>query len=207
MSIKKNQHLLLTEKRAKAFARLFGGKPDKVFPFHSFNDAPDAYLIDVMVFRLDLPDFPGRVVAAVTNGMSDVIMRDGQTGEPSRCELIQYFHDCDPEHARRLYDLAWIPLFDGFALGPFQTMAMPDAVVPGSALNNALFMPPIITAHREFSLDIDGLPVQLLWHIPISDEELAYKKANGINALVKRMETVELPWILDEAERPDLLAD
>lgn len=205
MSNKKSAHLLLTERRAKAFSRLFGGKPDKVFPFHSFNDAADAYLIDVMVYRLDLAEFTGRVVAALTNGMSDYIMTDEQTGERSRCELIQYFHDCDLEHARRLYDLAWIPLFDEFALGPFQTMALPDAVLEGSPLKNAFFLPPIVTAHRDFELDIEGLPLQLLWHIPISDAELAYKKANGVDALVKRMEAVELPWIFDEAERPDLL--
>jgi hypothetical protein len=205
MANNKSTHLKLTERRGKAFAQLFGGKPDKVFPFHGFNDDADAYLIDVLVYRLELAEFPGRVVAAVTNGMSDHVMTDEQTGKRSRCELIQYFHDCDFDHARRLYDLAWIPLFDGFALGPFQTISMPDPVVEDSPLNNAFFLPPILTAHRDFELDIDGVPLRLLWHIPISDDELAYKKANGVNPLVKRMEAVGLPWIFDEAERPALL--
>lgn len=205
MSDKKLEHLALTQLRGPAFARLFGGKPEKVFPFHSFNEENDAYLIDVLVFSLDLKEFPGRVVAAVTNGMSDYAMTDATTGDRRRCELIQYFHVCDFDHAQRLYDLAWIPLMDKFSLGPYDTIAMPDAVVEDSPLNNAFFLPPLLNAHREFELMIEGQPMHLLWHVPISDDELAFKKHHGANALIQRMEAAQLPWIFDEVERPPLL--
>jgi hypothetical protein len=205
MSDNKLEHIALTQLRGPAFVKLFGGKPEKIFPFHGFDDADDAYLIDILIFSLDLEQFPGRVVAAVTNGMSDYVMTDAETGARSRCELIQYFHDCDVDHAQRLYDLAWLPLMDGFSLGEYQTIAMPDAVLEDSPLKNAFFLPPLLTAHKEFRVEIKEMPVRLLWHVPISDDELAFKKQHGANALIERMQAAELPWIFDEAERPPLL--
>lgn len=205
MPNRKQHHLALTKLRNNAFVKLFASEPQEVFPYSAFDDGEDAYAIDVLVFPLDLAEFPGRIVAAVTNGMSDVDMADAHSGDVRRCELIQYFHECDFSHARRLYDLAWIPLMDGFSLGPYETLAMPDAVNEGSLLKNALFMPPLLTAHREFQLPVEGTPMSLLWHIPISDSELDFKKQHGVNALIERMEAVELPWIFDEEERPPLL--
>ena len=208
MSDLKLAHLALTKQRAAAYATLFGGKPEKIFPYHGFysDDEDDKpYLIDVFIFPLEFEEFPGRATAAVTNGMSDYVITDAQTGQRSRCELIQYFHDCDFDHAERLFDLAYITLFDGFSLGPYQTIAMPDAVLDDSPLRNSFFMPPLPTPHRNFQIEIEGVPMSLLWHVPISDEELAYKKKNGPNSLIERMQTVELPWIFDEAERPSLL--
>lgn len=205
MSDKKLEHLALTKLRGPAFVTLFGGKPEKIYPYHGFDDGDDAYLIDVLIFALDLEQFPGRVVAAVTNGMSDYVMVDQDTGARSRCELIQYFHDCDVDHARRLYELAWLPLMDKFALGEFQTIALPEAVLEDSPLNNAFFLAPLLTAHKHFRMEIRDMPVRLLWHVPISDDELAFKKQHGANALIGRMQAAELPWIFDEAERPPLL--
>ena len=205
MSDLKLKHISLTKLRGTAYKTLFGGKPDKLFPFHTFNEENDAYLIDVFIYPLNLEEFPGRVVAAVTNGMSDYVMNDSKTGEQSRCELIQYFHDCDYEHAERLYDLAWMPLFDRFSLAEYQTIEMPDAVVPNSPLKNAFFLPPLLKPHQCFRVDIEGMPVRFLWHVPISDVELHYKKDRDANILIQRMQAVELPWIFDEAERPPLV--
>ncbi|HEY5707582.1 MAG TPA: suppressor of fused domain protein [Terrimicrobiaceae bacterium] len=205
MSVTKLEHISLTKRRSKAYNKLFGSEPEKVFPYHAFDEDNDAYVIDVLVYSLDLEEFPGRVVAAVTNGMSDYIMTDPETGERARRELVQYFHDCDYEHAERLYDLAWMPLFDKFLLAEYQTIKMPDSVVPGSPLKNAFFLPPLLSAHREFSLEIEGISLCFLWHVPISDAELDYKMRNGANSLIERMQAVELPWIFDEAERPALL--
>jgi hypothetical protein len=53
----------------------------------------------------------------VTNGMSDQRMVEGDHAEQSRRrELIQYLRACTPGHARRLRDMAWLPLYDGFLL-------------------------------------------------------------------------------------------
>jgi hypothetical protein len=59
--------------------------------------------------------------------------------------------------------------------------------------------------HREFVFEIEGDPVSFLWHVPISDEERAYKQDHGADALIDRMEAVELPWVFDEKNRPSLV--
>ncbi len=201
MADPKMKHVELTRDRAKRYRALFGGAPDMMYPFHSFDDGPDAYLIDVFVYSLEMPELSGRVVAAVTNGMSDYPMAG--TGE--RHELIQYLRECDEDHAARLYDLAWLPLEDGYALNPLDTIQLPDAVVEESDLKNAFFPPPLVRPHREFSMMVDGSPTTLLWHVPISDAELAYKKKKGANALLAKMQEAQLPLVFDEAERHDIL--
>ena len=101
MSDNKLEHIALTQLRGPAFVEFFGGKPEKIFPFHGFDDADDAYLIDVLIF-CSIRTIPRPRDRAVTNGMSDYVMIDAETGARSRCELIQYFHDCDADHAQRL---------------------------------------------------------------------------------------------------------
>ncbi|MEO6786735.1 MAG: hypothetical protein ABI318_11425, partial [Chthoniobacteraceae bacterium] len=105
MSDRKLKHLALTKLRGTAYKELFGSKPEMVFPFHSFSEGDDAYLIDIFTYRIDLEECPAPATVAVTNGLSDYVMTDSGTGERSRCELIQYFHECDYEHALRLYEL------------------------------------------------------------------------------------------------------
>jgi hypothetical protein len=43
------------------------------------------------------------------------------------------------------------------------------------------------------------------WQVPISDEQRAYKQEHGTDALIDRMEAVELPWVFDENNRPSLV--
>jgi hypothetical protein len=45
------------------------------------------------------------------------------------------------------------------------------------------------------------------WHVPISDEERAYKQEDGANALIERMDAVGLAWVFDENNRPSLVED
>lgn len=46
---------------------------------------------------------------------------------------------------------------------------------------------------------------KILWHVPISDAERAYKQEHGADALIDRLEAVEPPWVFDEYNRPSLL--
>lgn len=75
----------------------------------------------------------------------------------------------------------------------------------GTPWKNALFLDPIIRSHREFAFDLEGDEVRLLWHVPISDAELEYKRTHGADALIDRMSEVKLPWVFDEADRPPLV--
>ena len=198
-----DKHKSLTAERAKAYAELFGCSPSAVFPPDVLFKKPDErFLIDIFVYTLQWE--AGDIDVAVTNGMSDQRMADlGHPQEWHRRELIQYFPRCTEDHARRLHDMAWLPLFDGFYLDSHHSVGwLPPAV---ARWQNGFFLLPLIKPHREFVFDVEGDKVSFLWHIPISDKERAYEKEHGANALIDRMETVNLPWVFDERNRPDLV--
>ncbi len=207
MTAAEAKHTELTKVRAAAFAELFDDEPDSVFPAHQLrNGADDHFLIDVFVYSFEIEGEDGLVYAAVTNGMSDHRMPEGDDPEqPRRRELIQYFRGCTPGHAKRLRDMAWLPLFDGFLLDSHQTVAWEWPAVEGRPWKHALFLPPILRLHREFAVEVEGDEVSLLWHVPISDAEREYRTEHGIDGLLDRMQEVELPWVFDEDERPSLV--
>lgn len=199
------EHEELTAVRAKAYASLFGRQPSSVFPPHALFKKPDEQiLIDIFVYSLTTGT--GDIEVAVTNGMSDQRMVDADDpARFSRRELIQYFPKCTEGHARRLYDMAWLPLFDGFLLGSHHSVAWTYPAVEGSPWKNSFFLAPLIKSHREFVCQVEGDPVSFLWHIPISDKERAYKQEHGADALIDRLEAVNLPWVFDEANRSALV--
>ena len=84
-------HMKLTNVRGRAYAELFSGKPDVVFAAHQLrNGADDPFLIDVFVYSMNVEGEDGDVFAAVTNGMSDQRMAEGDDPEqPRRREIIQ----------------------------------------------------------------------------------------------------------------------
>ncbi len=67
------------------------------------------------------------------------------------------------------------------------------------------FLLPLIKSHREFAFEVEGDKASFLWHVPISDEERAYKQEHGADALIDHMEAVGLPWVFDENNRPSLV--
>ena len=205
MSDALERHKRLTVHRATAYALLFGGPPTSVFPPHALFKKPDErFLIDVFVYPLKTNT--GDIEVAVTNGMSDQRMVAADNPQCwSRREMIQYFPKCTEGHARRLHDMAWLPLFDGFLLDSHHSVAWEYPAVEGTPWKNAFFLAPLIRPHREFVCEVEGDPVTFLWHIPISDEELAFKQEHGADALIDRMETVDLPWVFDEENRPALV--
>jgi hypothetical protein len=191
--------------RAAAYAELFGCRPSACFPYTDFGYAEDErFLIDVFVYTLatDTRD----IAVAVTNGMSDYPMVDADDPtQYARRELIQYLPACTPAHARRLHAMAWVPHFDGLLLDTHHTMAWHEAAVQGTPWTNAFFLLPLVRSHREFTFEVEGDPVSLLWHIPISDAEREFKRKNGPGALIERMDAVKLPWVFDEQNRPPLV--
>lgn len=198
-------HQACTAVRSQAYAELFGSKPVRFYaPHHLFKQPDERFPIDIFVYQLETST---RVVdVAVTNGMSDQRMAaPDYDAEWPRRELIQYFPQCTEAHARRLHDMAWLPLFDDFYLDSHHTIAWEYPAVPGTPWKNAFFLLPLVNAHREFSFEIDGDPTSFLWHIPISEEERFYKNEHGSSALLDRLEEVNLPWIFDEQNRPPLI--
>jgi hypothetical protein len=212
MSPSEARHRELTAARAKAYAELFGGPPSAAFPaYQSGAETVDPCLIDVFTYALET--WKGPVVVAVTSGMSDRRMTDpDDPGRWSRRELIQYFRECTPVYAQRLQTMASLTLSGGFFLDALHTLAGPFPTFEGGTLGwagapwvHAFFLEPVIRSHREFRFPVDGDDASFLWHVPISDAERAYKLEHGANALLDRMDAVELPWIFDEKDRPPLV--
>src|SRR5262249_52751196 len=147
----------------------------------------------------------GEFVALVTNGMSDLRMADPDGEAPPaslRRELIQYLPRATPEHARRLYQMAWLPHFDGFLLDEQHTVAWEWPAVEGTPWKNALFLRPLLRSHAKFQFQLDEDTVSFLWHVPISDAERAFILEDGVDEFLDRMDQVELPFLFDEANRP-----
>ena len=207
MTPEETRHRECTVIRARAYGALFGGKPVAVFPAYKFRAESDGpYWIDVFVYEMQMEGDDRPIYAAVTNGMSDQRMAEGDSpDQPRRRELIQYFREFSEGHAKRLRDMAWLPLFDNFLLDTTHGFAWEWAAVAGTPWKNAFFLLPLPNPHQKFNFEIAGEPVSFLWHIPISDQEHAFKKEHGANALLDRMEQVGLPWIFDEANRPSLV--
>ena len=205
MSDPLEKHNELTVVRTKAYGDLFGCTPSTVFPPHVLFKKPDErFLIDIFVYTLETKS--GDIEVAVTNGMSDQRMAPPDyPQEWFRRELIQYLPKCTEGHARRLHDMAWLPLFDNFYLDSHHSVAWEHPAVEGTPWKNAFFLLPLIKSHREFMFDVEGDGVSFLWHIPISDEERVFKQEQGTDALIDRMGAVKLPWVFDENNRPSLV--
>jgi Suppressor of fused protein (SUFU) len=202
------KHRDCTVIRAQAYAGLFGDKPVTFFPAHKLQGKADGpYLIDVFVYQMEMAGDDRPIYAAVTNGMSDQRMAEGDSPEqPRRRELIQYFRDCSEGHAKRLRDMAWLPLHDGFLLDSHHSIAWEWPAIAGTPWKNAFFLLPLPKPHQAFTFDIDGDQASFLWHIPISDQERAFKQQHGSDALLDRMREIRLPWIFEETNRPSLVA-
>ena len=192
---------------ADGYAELFGGKPDAFFGAHQLKGAaggPD--FIDVFVYPIEMEGVEGPICAVVTNGMSDQRMAEGvDPGQPRRRELIQYLRNCTLGHAKRLRDMAWLPLHDAFLLDSRHSVAWEWPAVEGTPWKNAFFLLPLINPHAEFTFEIEGELASFLWHVPISDKDRAFKQEHGTDALLDRMQAVGVPWIFDEANRPPLV--
>lgn len=199
-------HKQLTEIRAAEYKYLFGDKPIAVYPYHLFAKSDLQIIIDVFVYALDVEGQEDPVVAAVTNGMSDRRLSDERVPEErTRFELIQYFRICAQEKARYLHDMAWLPRFDHFRVDFGHTISWPTPIVENTPWKNAFFLRPIIKPHERFQFDLEGDKTELLWLIPLSDEELTFKKQHGVDALLDKMQEQNLPWIFDAEERISLM--
>lgn len=199
-----DKHKALTLERARIFERLLNCKPCKVFPYHQLTEKSEAIdLIDVFVYEIEVDEKTAYVL--ITNGMSDKRLESKDQSEFDRLELIQYLRHYSEDYARRLYEMAWLPHYDGFVLHKGDTIAWPNPSIAGSVWKNSLFLEPLPKAHQNFRFKIENDTASLLWLVPISDEELNFKKREGLNVFLDWMQEKGLPWIFDETTRQSLI--
>ncbi|MBX9691160.1 MAG: suppressor of fused domain protein [Cyanobacteria bacterium] len=201
------RHKEFSQVRISQFNVLFGIQPMAVISYDELPTREAAPPVDVLLYAKQADD--GSLIhILVTNGMSDEALTDPRIhGVRSRIELIQYFYSFEEGHAQHLQELACLPHFDGFIVKPLDTIQWPYPAIEDSPWTNALFLPAPLPEHEEFEWELDDESCSLLWLVPISDEELEYKKQNDMDALLDLMDKANLPYVFDEAERKSLLAN
>jgi hypothetical protein len=177
--------------RLRLYERVFGPSTG-VLTGHPIGNIPT---IDVLVFQ-ERRDY----YTLVTNGMSDMRMHMPQNSpDPPRLELEVYVKQVDENITHRLIQDAVFPFVERTYLGHGDTIDWMIPIVEGSKLTADLLIYSILTKHREMKLEIEGDPVQLLWVVPITSEELVYKKENGLDALLSVFDKVKHPMVLNVA--------
>lgn len=205
-------HQELTEKRIVEYKKLFGNQVVAAFPATKFGDMNDC-IIDIFVF--ESADAHNDAYTLVTNGMSDTALTDARLpGKTQRCELVRYVHSYTDDDIQRLYSDAWLPHFDKFILLEGDTIDW--SVAPpqlrkllrlDTPWRNSLFLPSVVERHSEFLMKLSDGTMSFLWDVPISDEELAYKREHGIDAFLKLMDQHDLPWIFDAKTRKHMVSN
>jgi len=78
-----------------------------------------------------------------------------------------------------------------------------DPILPDSLLAPIVFVDPPFEPDNALKerLSIEGEPVELLWVVPITEQELAYKLEFGTEALQERLVEREVPSVLDPGRR------
>lgn len=191
--------------RRSQLIALFGGDPIAEFP-SEIVELPNGEQLAISVLAFAFECDGEAAIALITSGMSDHRMTNrGRPGAWVRHEIIQYVAESPGEHAKQLAYLAWLPHFDEFALSHYHTVDGRAHSAPTGEWRNAFFIPPIIEEHDSFRMTVDGDKVSLISYIPISDVELLYKRREGHEALLTRLDERELPWIFSAQDRKPLV--
>lgn len=193
-------HLAYSQIRLKAYSATFGRSASKIYNFNELDPGEPGLMIDVLVYPIAQPAPKGPVFALVTNGLSDFPIFDPDEGVTERCELIQYFYAVTDADARRLYAVAQLAVLENINLEDHDTIAL-QAPDPFDR-PNSLFLRPLVKAHARLEFTIDGDTTILLWHVPISDDELEVKREHGAAALIQRMAETAMPWVYDGQREP-----
>lgn len=192
------------ERRAQLIS-LFNSNPVTEFP-GDVVELPKGEPLKIDVLAFEFESDGESAIALVTSGMSEYRMANrGRPAAWVRHEIIQYVSEATAEHAEQLAYLAWLPHFDEFALSQHHTIDG-RAQFSTNEWRNAFFVSPIIEEHDSFRLQIDGDVASLISFIPISDVELVYKRREGHEALLTRMDEKELPWIFSAGVRKPLVS-
>ncbi|HEY3445997.1 MAG TPA: suppressor of fused domain protein [Myxococcales bacterium] len=151
------------------------------------NQKKDRPHIDVLVFE---PGPRTELWTYASLGGSSA-MRPGRAKEffvlapkpdPAHVELVtmtaSYHADPDPSY--------------GLSYG--HTVPIGEPVVPGSPCTHLLVSLPYLFGEELEVCDLDEFHVQILWLLPITPEELEYKKKHGLDALEERFEATELDY-------------
>lgn len=157
--------------------------------------------IDVYVYppNDERPEFK-----LITSGMSDRLMHAESNVPPQmlRAELIFYCSEPRDEYEKMLRYFAHFPHDVEDWLGDGHTVPINEfskAMFGHTRFPTLLFISPIVLAHREMaeSISIDGVPLNLLWVVPITAAETELAVGSGTGALLKKFSEHKHPVLFN----------
>lgn len=138
----------------------------------------------------------------VTSGMSDRRMSvpANHPNIPRRAEILIYVEEPNDQHFLWIKWAAKFPFIDNTYLTHGHTVQWHEPLFPGSELSCILFINSIVLSDNRFrkTLLIEGDQVDLLWFVPITRREWAFKKESGVDALLDLFCKHQHPIGLDE---------
>jgi len=144
----------------------------------------------VGVDRVDVLRFgpgPGGDVRYATVGMSRRPMTGASepvlTGTGPRAELLLAVRGSRDGVLRRLAVLAALPAVEGVVVAPGATLELGDPLWEGSACSAVLVGEPGVPGVPDLPLTPPASPVRFLPLVPVTTEELAWKRVRGPQAL------------------------
>lgn len=147
--------------------------------------------IDVLLFKKN------DCYILATSGASNYQMAMPNEDDCRRFELIMYVRNPEQRFIERLAQSAAFPRVEKTSLGHGDTINWEIPIESGSILTADLIIFSIVREDREFSLMQENESMKLLWCVPISSDELQFKKSNGIERLLAVFDKVKHPKILD----------
>ena len=138
----------------------------------------------------------------ITGGMSDYRQPGIPEGLSPRAEILTYAEKPQNWMFSVLKGLAEMPFDNETFLHWWHTVpnGMPMTAEP-SELTNFFFLPPYFEGPEFDALKIDGDDVDILWMIPITDKELAFKLEHGAQALEELFERYTLGPVINESRQ------
>jgi len=146
--------------------------------------------LDVLVFKI--ADY----CTLLTSGMSDQPIPNAMDGE-KRVELEMHVSQVNKDYYSRLVQDAAFPFVDRCTLGHGDTIAWNMPIANQSKLTEELFIYSPYRSHREMDFWIGDEKLTLLCCMPITLEELGYKKRHGIDKLLAAFDAAKLSCVVN----------
>jgi hypothetical protein len=167
--------------------------------FHQLDD--EAPHIDVYHH----PPTEGRPFSTFITGGASRLAMTVPTEYPEaarRIELALYVAEPRNEYGIVMYRLARYAQRNDTWIGYWHSVPG-DPIVPGSLLAPVVLLDPPFEPDNALHehLVVEGDPVELLWVVPITEQELAYKLEHGAEALQERLAERDVPFVLDPGRR------
>ena len=187
----------LIEIREQHYEKFIGPIPNDVY--HSTDVKP--VHIDIYTFK---PTEDRPYYTLITGGMSDKRQNipDKFPNISKRTEIMTYAHEPKGWMYNVIKGLAEMPWDDDTWLHWYHSMpnGKPMTAEP-SALTAFFIVPPYYEDEKFGPMIVEGDKTEFLFMVPITEEELKFKRERGAEDLLKLFDEVNFDYIIDESRK------